>query len=147
MRPRTASKSRKRAWPRRRRPMRPEPGADRGAQSHSLTPPRCAAVQARLFDYLDGELPAVEQEPIRAHLEVCAACRREAALCRQAERALESARNAVPSPGDLRADFYARLAASEQTAARRAWLSWKVAVPALAACALAALLIRPAPHT
>jgi hypothetical protein len=125
--------------------MRPEPGADRGAQSHTL--PRCAAVQARLFDYLDGALPAAEREPIRAHLEVCAACRREAALCQQSERALASARSAIPSPGDLRADFYARLAASDQTAARRAWLSWKVVAPALATCALAVLLIRPALHT
>src|SRR5262249_29273433 len=101
-------------------------------------------------DYLDGELPAAEREPIRAHLEVCAVCRREAALCQQSERALASALSAVPPPGDLRTDFYARLASSEQTAAaRRPCLSCEVSAPALAACALAVLLLplMPSPPT
>lgn len=34
----------------------------------------CRHVITRLWEYLDGELPAEEAEPIRAHLAECARC-------------------------------------------------------------------------
>ncbi len=128
--------------------MLPEPHAKRNRNfeaSGSALPPECASVQAQLFDYLDGDLPAAESEQVRAHLDACAVCQRELALCRESEQALASALQAVPPAGDLRAQFYARLAASERTIPL--WKRWRrrqVAVPALATVLLAAVLVHAA---
>jgi mycothiol system anti-sigma-R factor len=35
---------------------------------------RCEHVLARLWEYLDGELPSAEDTAVRKHLEVCAEC-------------------------------------------------------------------------
>ncbi|HZO91688.1 MAG TPA: anti-sigma factor [Chthonomonadaceae bacterium] len=129
--------------------MRPVPGAERRAQpdrKRAPLPATCAAVQAQILDYLDGELPAAPMQQVQAHLDRCAACRQEADLFRDSERALTSALSAVPPAGDLRADFYARLATSQARRTRRQrWLSWSLAVPALAVGLLAVLLLRPHP--
>jgi hypothetical protein len=122
--------------------MQPEPHAEPNRKLTPL-PPQCTSVQARLFDYLDGDLPLAEIEVIRAHLDACAVCGREEALSRHSEQALTSALSAVPPAGDLRAGFYARLAASNQAAsAWPRWAGWCVAVPSLAAVLLAAFFVR-----
>lgn len=101
------------------------------------TPVACAWVQDRLFAYLDGDLAPGEMPAVRAHLDACRACRREIAIARQTEQALTSASATLPQAGDLRAGFYARLAASETTRRRRP--DWRLAAPAFAALLLAAL--------
>lgn len=40
-----------------------------------MKPEVCAAMETRLVEYADGELPEAEAQAIRAHLEVCSHCR------------------------------------------------------------------------
>lgn len=101
----------------------------------------CGWVQARLFDYMDRELDATEQRKMQAHLENCSFCQAELRQSRQSEMALANALAAVPSPGDLSAGFYARLAAS-QAPRRPVFAGWRLAVPALAVCLLGLVLWR-----
>jgi hypothetical protein len=99
-------------------------------------------VQTRCFDYLDGGLAAADRQQVEAHLAACAVCRREMEMSRRSEAALSSALSATPPAGDLRAAFYARLAASR--APQPWWASGRLALPAVAACALVLMLWRPA---
>jgi hypothetical protein len=117
------------------------------AEPNNRLPRLCAWTQERLFAYADDSLNATERRTVQAHLDTCADCRQELALCRQAESVLLGARAAIPAPGDLRAGFYARLAEQENAAPpRRRSPQWGLALSACAAVALFAILWRPV-HT
>lgn len=121
--------------------MQAERFDESGAQGADRNPVSCAWVQTRLFDYVDGELAFTERLNVEAHLEVCPACHTEMIQRRMAENALASALSLVPSPGDLRPEFYARLAA--QPTRQSFWTGWRIAVPSLALGALALVVLRP----
>jgi hypothetical protein len=100
-------------------------------------PAACRGVRSRLSAYLDRELTAEERTLVDAHLEQCAGCRAELSAWRSAVSALGGARAAIPSPGDLRGEFYARLEQSRRRPSRAGWL---LAAPALAGIAALWLL-------
>lgn len=113
-------------------------------QSHAETvalPPACRVTQALFFDYLDGELLPAKVTALESHLHHCARCRRALAFSRQSEAALTSALHSVPAPGDLHAGFQARLA--QKSARPRFWRTLPLALPALAAAALAFAWLHP----
>lgn len=114
--------------------------ADAGT-SAALT---CADVRAREWDFVEGALSIPERAAVQTHLDACAACRQELTLCRNAQGALVSATTQIPSPGDLRTDFYARLATQQRPSYR---YGRPLALSALALSLLAAALIRPALQT
>lgn len=106
----------------------------------------CARAEAALHAQLDGA-EANLPEAVRRHLDLCESCRRQARALHSAESALLSAHAALPSPGDMSAEFRARLTAAQPP---RIAASTRVLVPALgAAVALAAvsLLSMHAPYT
>ena len=108
-----------------------------------IAPCSCDWVQARLFGYLDGELPLSERERFQTHTEACLACTREVHNARRADLALHQAISAVPAAGDLRSGFYSKLAQSEaKPRMSRRW-GWALAAPAFAACAIAVVMMRP----
>jgi hypothetical protein len=124
------------------------PPTPRNARADAGTPPAlltCTEVQAREWDFVEGSLPPSERAAIQAHLEGCALCRRELADCQGAAAALLSASTQIPPAGDLRAGFYARLAAQQRQPRR---YGRPVALSALAVGILALALVRPAfrPH-
>jgi anti-sigma factor RsiW len=84
----------------------------------------CRQVQERLSAWLDGELPEAVGADLEAHLERCAACRRE---WRQM-KALESALGNLVAP--VPEGLAERVAARVRAPRRRPW--WQAA--ALAAC-------------
>jgi anti-sigma factor (TIGR02949 family) len=111
----------------------------------------CAWTQARLYDFLDVQLSMSERARVQAHLDDCPNCLRELVERQKAESVLSAAASSLPSPGDLRSEFYARLAA-EKRVAPRGRFGWSLAIPALACGALAFLFwrsdpMRPAPTT
>ena len=103
---------------------------------------RCDRFQPRLLSYVDHELNADERGLMEDHLRQCAACRAEMASFHQAEALFESAASNIPSPGDLRPEFYARL---EQSRRRSPAIKWGLAVPAIACAAMALFLFRQVP--
>lgn len=103
---------------------------------------RCDRFQPRLLSYVDHELSADERRLMEMHLQQCAACRAEMASFQQAEALLGSAASNIPSPGDLRPEFYARL---EQSRRRSPAIKWGFAVPAIACAAMALFLFRQVP--
>ncbi|MCS6776398.1 MAG: zf-HC2 domain-containing protein [Chloroherpetonaceae bacterium] len=114
------------------RPGKLDPGSSRA----------CCWTQERLFAYLEGDLGEGERVAVQAHLARCALCQQEWRLCQRAHRALEQAGRAIPSPGDLRAGFYEKLAASRPQALRAWWQPVRVFVPACAGVLLVAVLWR-----
>lgn len=111
--------------------MSPNPSVDQGDGYHSSRT-ACSAVRPHLLDLLDGRLNAERSRRLKGHLQICTPCRQEWEAVRASERALCSARRSLPSPGDLRTDFHARLAA--RSAVRRQARPWllRLAAPALA---------------
>ena len=103
----------------------------------------CDWVQARLWDYLDGTLNAADRDRMQTHNHSCPTCERELQAVRSSEMALNGAVGAAPAAGDLRAGFYAKLAASEAKPHRSRGFGWTLAVPALAVGVLAVVLWRP----
>lgn len=67
----------------------------------------CRQVQEMLSAYLDGELPARQQELVARHLAGCQACRREYQVWQQLWEAL--AAKPAAAPADLTARVLARL--------------------------------------
>jgi len=67
----------------------------------------CPGVTEQLSAYLDGELDEARRNAVAAHLQICAACRRELELLTALEGALGSL--AAPAPPDLTARVLARL--------------------------------------
>lgn len=128
--------------------MSPDP-FDNTRGRNAPTSSTCAHMQPRLLDLLDGLLAEPQAGELRRHLETCAVCRREWNALQVSDQALNTARISVPSPGDLRSGFYARLAAQPSSQSRFRALNLGLAVPAtvLTACLLF-VLFRPAtlPH-
>ena len=91
--------------------------------------------QANLQAYLDGQLPPVKAQAIRAHLEACEACQAELNALRQVDEALATM-PVVPEPPELKARIMAQVAAP---AFRLRWED--AAVSAALACAAAATLL------
>ena len=58
--------------------------------------------QTRIDAYLDGELPAVEQEALRAHCDRCGTCRALLEDRRSLLNAIRSGRPRVEAPASLR---------------------------------------------
>jgi hypothetical protein len=105
----------------------------------------CAWTQERLFAYGDSDLNAAEREIVQLHLDTCVACREELAQRRRSDQVLASARFDIPPAGDLRAGFYAKLAAANASPPpRRFGVQWRVALSACAVAGLALVFLRPA---
>jgi hypothetical protein len=96
-------------------------------------PAECEHVRSRLLPYLDRDLGPAERSIVESHLENCASCRAEMAAHRHIETMLGTAAATIPSPGDLRTDFYARL---EKSRRRQGISPWLLAAPALTAAAV-----------
>ncbi len=106
----------------------------------------CTTIKQRLYALLDGALPPQEERSVRAHLQNCVSCNSEWTTIRHTEIALQSAREALPSAGDLSAGFYAKLAQAQNPPRRSLFKTgWFVAVPTMAMGVCAFLLLRP--HT
>lgn len=106
----------------------------------------CAWTQERLFAYVDGDLQRAEREAVQQHLDACPNCQMELMQARRSEEALVSAPLTLPAPGDLRAGFYAKLAAAEAARApRRFGGQWKAALSACAVTLLAVVVWRSVP--
>jgi anti-sigma factor RsiW len=114
---------------------------------------RCALLQQRLPEYLDGELPGFWQRRLQTHLEVCPECRQELEALAQVIQALKAAPVADPGP-EFWAEFnrelhlkLARTAHAAETAPVPAPF-WRFRVPyyLLAAPALAVLLLWAVMH-
>jgi anti-sigma factor RsiW len=114
----------------------------------------CESIREDLVAYLDGELRTDQAAGIRAHLEACAACRKESSALEASWRALGSLSAAQPEAGSSRALALEILAtvSRQDVPISRPWSSRRaVAVVALAAAVLVALGIAwpwmaPAPH-
>jgi anti-sigma factor (TIGR02949 family) len=61
----------------------------------------CRAVVRRLYDYLDGEIDTSGRDAIRAHLQVCDGCAREAAFEARVLDGLRARLRGVWAPPDL----------------------------------------------
>ena len=68
----------------------------------------CAQVERRLWEYLDGALPAKEADAVRAHLAGCSGCGPACRCCR-AFLALVARATCCAAPRDLEARVRARL--------------------------------------
>ena len=93
---------------------------------------KCSKAQARLTQYLDGELTGKVQAAIARHLEGCVACRRELESLRAADDALQLLAAVEPAP-DLTSDLRRRLDSVPAGGARWA--------PAALAAGVAVLLV------
>ncbi len=71
----------------------------------------CAQVERRLWEYLDGALPAKEAAAVRAHLDRCAGCGPVCNCCRAFLALVARTGAAAGPPADLRDRLLARLAA------------------------------------
>jgi len=95
-------------------------------------PAGCEHIQSRLLPYLDLDLNPAERSLVESHLEHCGTCRAEMAAFRRVETVLGTAAATIPSPGDLRTEFYARL---EQSRRRKGISPWLLTAPALTVAA------------
>ena len=127
--------------------MTPDPNVEQPADNRSsgsvrrsgligrVSDRRCRRVQSFLLAYLDGDLQDRTRLGVARHLEGCAACRHELRLLAQSEQVLTASARALAAPGDLRAGFYARLAAAPRPVSR-----WRIAAPTFAVCGLLLLV-------
>lgn len=70
----------------------------------------CAQVERRLWEYLDGALPAKEAAAVRTHLRGCAGCGPACRCCRAFLALVARAAAAGAAPPDLEARVRGRLA-------------------------------------
>jgi anti-sigma factor (TIGR02949 family) len=70
----------------------------------------CAQVERRLWEYLDGALPAKEAAAVRAHLAGCGGCGPACRCCRAFLALVARAAGGCATPPDLEARVRARLA-------------------------------------
>jgi len=70
----------------------------------------CAQVERRLWEYLDGALPAKEAAAVRSHLRGCAGCGPACRCCRAFLALVARAAAAGAAPPDLEARVRGRLA-------------------------------------
>jgi mycothiol system anti-sigma-R factor len=64
--------------------------------------PDCAEVLGRVYEYLDGELGALDLEKVRAHLEACAPCLQEYDLDVHLKALVRRSCGCDSAPADLR---------------------------------------------
>lgn len=81
---------------------------------------RCAAMESRLVEYLDGRSTPSARHAVEEHLAACAACRRRAEEFRLVWSALDDLPEVAPSPS-FDAMLRERIAAES---ARRSFWSW-----------------------
>jgi anti-sigma factor RsiW len=115
---------------------------------------RHAIEHDEVMAYLDGELPPARAESVRAHLESCEACRSLADDLRQVSDRLQSW-DVDPAPARLPASISDALDGRDaESGSRWSWFvvpgllglpRWSLAAGSLAAVALVAVVIRPAP--
>jgi hypothetical protein len=112
----------------------------------------CQEVEPVLWNYVAGRTTEAEYEAVEAHLNVCAACRRQAEEYRVTVALTSAFRDAdVPETeatwGDLRAMLEAKAAPTPVRASRPRWTLpvWSGAALAATAVALFVLWPRPAP--
>lgn len=104
-------------------------------------PEHCADFQTWLSAYLDEELDTSRQAAVRAHLDGCAACRREFSALQQTTQAMQAWSVPVVDPR-LSVVFAERLSAKQSR--RPSWfallagsrLAWSLGVVLLALCVL-----------
>jgi anti-sigma factor RsiW len=114
---------------------------------------RCALLQRRLPEYLDGELPGFWQRRLQTHLEVCPECRQEMEALAQVVQALKAAPLADPGPEfwvEFNRELHLKLAqtayAAETAPAPAPFWRFRVPYYLLAAPALALLLLWAVMH-
>lgn len=72
----------------------------------AIAPIDCEMAVRRLWDYLDGRLPAVSREEVEAHLASCALCAPHFTFAREMQTALAAA---APAANDADAPLRARV--------------------------------------
>lgn len=98
----------------------------------------CYTLQELISAYADGECNAEEVAEVEAHLKDCAACRKE--LERLQANAAWVACSAEPFPEELHGRIMERVTVQKAPNKRR-WISTRVLVTAVAACAVFCLAI------
>lgn len=73
----------------------------------------CEEVLARLYEFVDGELPADEQDAVRRHLEMCERCYPRYDFQRAWLEYERRMRDAVAAPASLRRTIFMRLLEQE----------------------------------
>ncbi len=73
------------------------------------TPLACAQVVARLDDFVDRELSALEMQLVREHLEVCDHCARAHRFEAMVVRSIKQRLRRIEIPAELRARLLAAL--------------------------------------
>ena len=114
---------------------------------------RCALLQRRLPEYLDGELPGFWQRLIKAHLAVCPGCRQELEALDQVVQALKAAPVADPGPefwAEFNRELHLKLAqtahAGQTAPAPSPFRQFKMPYYLLGAPALVVLLLLAVMH-
>lgn len=96
-----------------------------------------------LMRWLDGEVTAAERARVRAHLDACAACAREARVYRALFRSLGTLPRHAP-PAGLSARITSRVLAQRRALKRKRWFEVAGSVYAgSAAAVLVALIVSP----
>jgi len=107
---------------------------------------RCADVEARFVDVVDGRLDPADSVRFHSHIEGCAACRERAALWRALAPRLRDAEPPGPDPMATRrmqVEIERRLAGAVAAAPARRWrLWWAPTFGLVAAAAVVAIWIR-----
>jgi mycothiol system anti-sigma-R factor len=70
----------------------------------------CSEVLARVYNYLDGEIDAVDIAKVRQHLDECGPCLREYGLEEVVKKLVHKHCGRDMVPGDLRARVLTRIA-------------------------------------
>lgn len=84
----------------------------------------CESAKEQLIDWLDNQLPEVEQRRTEAHLAQCPACRQELEAMRQLWQTMGAV--AAPEPGEkVRVQFYAMLETYKDAEVKKRQRSWK----------------------
>jgi anti-sigma factor (TIGR02949 family) len=76
----------------------------------------CAEVIARVYEYLDGEMPEGDCGKIKQHLHECGPCLREYGIEDEVKKLVKRSCS-DPAPEDLRAKVLAKLAAARSSSA------------------------------
>ncbi len=89
----------------------------------------CEKTRSRLFDLFENVLTPSDRIRVEAHLSRCEECGKVWEGLRLSERALLTASADLPSPGDLRPAFYARLQqrTAERSSAKKPLIFWGAA--------------------
>jgi len=75
----------------------------------------CQEALKRIYEYLDGELPAADSDEIRRHLDICEGCYPEVKLTTELREALQRAAQGQPCCPDALRDRVAAMLQNEAT--------------------------------